>query len=240
MKKLLIGALSLLIFTAGNTFANDAKVNLVSISNLVEQVVAAQILTDVYKKAGLEIDIEPMPGQRAHSLATDGTKDGETARIFSYGEKNPTVVRVPTPYSSLETTAFAKKSANISISSQEDLKKYKVVIVRGVQHTKDMTEGHENVHVINDAEQMMKFLEGGRADIALNNTISAKVDLQKLKIADIVPVGTLQTLDLFNYIHENRKDIVSKVDATIQEMKESGELKTLREKYEREYLDSIK
>jgi len=46
------------------------------------------------------------------------------------------MISVPTPYSSLETTVFSKLSnKNIDIKSKEDLAKYKIVIVRGVQHT---------------------------------------------------------------------------------------------------------
>lgn len=218
----------------------EAKYKFVRIDKLAEQEVAAKMLKDIYKSIGMEISIEPVPGERAKLMATSGEADGETLRIFSYGEKNPMMVRIPTAYSSLETTAFALKSSKISIKTKEDLKKYRIVIVRGVQHTKDITEGLQNVHVINDLEQMMKFLEAGRADIAITNTIAGNGMLKQLKLDSIAPVGTLETLDLYHYVHEKNKDIVPKVDEAIQKMKNSGELKTLREKYEKEYLDSIK
>lgn len=239
MKKSVCLTLAMLLLGAGLSIA-EVKYRFVRIDKLAEQEVAGKMLPVIYKKIGIDIDIEAVPGERAKVMATEGTKDGETLRIFSYGEKNPTMVRVPTPYSSLETTAFAKKSSNISIKTKDDLKKYNIVVVRGVQHTKDITEGLDNVHVINNSEQMMKFLEAGRADIGLINTITGLGVLKGLKITEIVPVGTLETLELYHYVHQKNKDIVSKVDEAIQAMVKSGELKELRAKYEKEYLDNIK
>lgn len=239
MKRACLLFLFLLFGSVGIVFGQDATYHFVRIEGLAEQAVAAKILPEIYKKIGIDIEIEALPGERAKLVATTGTTDGETLRIFSYGEKNPTMVRVPTPYFSMETTAFAKKSSNISIKSKEDLQKYTIVIVRGVQHTKDITEGFKKVDISNGLEPMMKFLVMGRADIALTNTISGLAVLKKLKLSKIAPVGTLETIDLFHYVHEKNKDIVPKVDEAIQKMKNSGELKQLREKFEKEYLDSI-
>ncbi|MBF0230558.1 MAG: transporter substrate-binding domain-containing protein [Desulfamplus sp.] len=243
MKKyfvLFIIVLAMICLSFVNLFSEEAKYHFVRIDGLAEQVVAEKILKDIYNQAGITIDIEAVPGGRAIMLATTGKSDGETLRIFSYGEKYKMMIRVPTPYSSLETTVFAKKSSNIDIKNKADLAKYKIVIVRGVQHTIDITEGLDTVHVIDTVEQMMKFLNLDRADIAITNNISGVAVLKKLKLtADIIPLITLETLDLFHYLHETHKDIVPTVDEVIQKMVKSGELKKLREKYEKEYLDNI-
>ncbi|MBF0203559.1 MAG: transporter substrate-binding domain-containing protein [Desulfamplus sp.] len=231
---------AVVVMSVSNAFSENSKYHFVMIDGLAEQVVAEKMLKDIYNKMGIAINIQAVPGERAKMLATTGKSDGETLRIFSYGEKNKMMVRVPTPYSSLETTVFAKKSSNITIKSKDELKKYKIVIVRGVQHTQDITEGIETVYVIDNSEMMMKFLDAGRADIAITNTIVGLSVLKTLKNSEIVPIGTLETLDLFHYLNEKNKDIVPKVDEIIQSMTKSGELKQLREKYEQEYLENIK
>lgn len=239
LKKLASLAIVAAMMTSSLAWAQAKKYQLVRIVNLAEQEVAAKMLTHLYKDAGLEVEIQPVPGDRARADATTGSVDGETLRIFSYGEKNPTMVRVPTPYSSLETTAFALKSRNIKINTKDDLRKYRVVIVRGVQHTRDVTQGLSTVHEINDGEQMMKFLDADRADIAITNTITGLGILKKLKNTSIAPSGTLNTLELFHYLHEKNKDLVPKIDAVIKDNAKSGELKKMRDKYEKEYLDAI-
>jgi len=242
MKKIKFALFLLVIFllSSEHSFSENMKYRFVRIEGLAEQEVAEKLLKDIYKQIGIEIEIKAYPGERAKMMATEGEADGEILRIFSYGEKNKMMIRVPTPYSYLETTAFAKKSMNISVKNKEDLKKYKLVVVRGVQHTKDITEGLENIHIVNSIESMMNCLDAERDDVALTNTLAGMGILKKLKNTEIVPVGTIETLDLFHYLHEKNKDIVPKIDEVIQKMSKSGELKKLRGKYEKEYFDNIR
>ena len=86
---------------------------------------------------------------------------------------------------------------------------------------------------------MMQFIKLGRADIALTNTLSGIGALKRLKTDDIVAVGTLEELNLYHYLIPKHGDIVPKVDAAIRDMIASGELRELRERFERQYLDNI-
>ena len=72
---------------------------------------------------------------------------------------------------------------------------------------------------------MMKFLNIGRADIALTNTVDGLLVLKKLGYTNIIPIDKpLAVLDLYHYIHEKNKHLVSKVDKVINQMKANGEL----------------
>lgn len=205
----------------------------VSIKGLIEQEVGRIIIPEIYKNLGMKVTIKPLPGKRAQQLATSGKKDGEIMRIFTYGIENPTTIRVPTPYYYLETMAFIKKNSGIVIKSREDLKKYKLVKVRGVKHTNNITKGMSNVHDINDSVRMMKYLQKGRADVALTNTVDGILVLKKLGYTNIVPIDKpLAVLDLYNYIHQDHKDLVPKVDAMIKKMQANGEMKAVIKKAE--------
>lgn len=70
---------------------------------MIEQDIGRVVLPKLYKELGIEIDIEPMAGDRAQAEATSANKDGEIMRIWTYGENNPKTKRVPTPYYYLET-----------------------------------------------------------------------------------------------------------------------------------------
>ena len=180
------------------------------------------------RKLGIDITITPLPAKRAQLEATSGKSDGEIMRIYNYGEENPTTIRVPTPYYSLETMAFIKKNAGIAITKKEDLAKYRIVKVRGVKHTNNITQGLVNVSDVDSTEQMMWLVEKGMVDVALTNTIDGLMALSILNIDDIVPLDApLATLDLFHYIHESHKDLVPLVDNIIKEMLASGELASI-------------
>lgn len=197
----------------------------VSIEHLAEQKIGKLLITEIYKKLNIDVTIEALPGKRASKLSSSGVKDGEIMRIFSYGSENPMQIRVPTPYYQLKTMAFIKKGNAIVINSIEDLKKYRLVKVRGVKHTDNITKGLANVYDVNDTETMMAFINKGRADIALTSCVDGKLVLKRKGITGVIPIDKpLAVLPLFNYIHKDHKNIIAKVDAVIKEMTSSGEM----------------
>jgi ABC-type amino acid transport substrate-binding protein len=213
------------VFLLFTSVCSAAEYHFVSINKLIEQEIGRLVIPQIYKKLGIDITITPLPAKRAQLEAISGKSDGEIMRIYNYGEENPTTIRVPTPYYSLETMAFIKKNAGIEITKKEDLAKYKIVKIRGVKHTNNITEGLVNVSDVDTTEQMMWLVEKGMVDVALTNTIDGLMALRTLNMDDIVPLDTpLATLDLFHYIHESHKDLVPLVDNTIKEMLASGEL----------------
>jgi polar amino acid transport system substrate-binding protein len=213
------------VFLLFTTVCSASEYHFVSINNLIEQEIGRLVIPQIYRKLGIDITITPLPAKRAQLEATSGKSDGEIMRIYNYGEENSTTIRVPTPYYSLETMAFIKKNAGIEITKKEDLGKYKIVKVRGVKHTNNITQGLVNVSDVDSTEQMMWLVEKGMVDVALTNTIDGLMALRILNIDDIVPLDApLATLDLFHYIHESHKDLVPLVDNKIKEMLASGEL----------------
>lgn len=210
-------------FVTSPAFTQDYS--FAAIRGLIEQDVGRLIMPKVYEKLGFTIDIEPMPGDRAQKEATSGEKDGEIMRIFTYGEENPTTIRVPTPYYQLETMGFVHRDSSIVINSKEDLANYRLVKVRGVKHTNNISSGMPDVHNIKNTTNMMEFLHRGRADIALTNTVDGILVLKQMGYSHIIPLGQpLAVLDLFNYIHEDHAELVPVVDAVIKDMIATGEL----------------
>jgi len=219
---------SLIIYLMFVALANAEEYHFVSINNLIEQEVGRIVLPQVYKSLGIDITIIPMPAKRAQYEATSGNSDGEIMRIFTYGLENPTTHRVPTPYYYLQTMAFIKKGSGVKISNKNDLSRYVIAKVRGVKHTNNITKGLTNIYDLNTTKQLMRFVEKGRADVALTNTVDGLMALKELGIDTIVPSEKpLATLDLFHYIHEDHKDLIPRIDAKIKEIKSSGELKIM-------------
>src|ERR1700741_2859848 len=56
--------------------------------------VAARLLADIYRRAGLGLVIEILPAPRASLMTLSDKADGELIRIASYGQTYPQLVRV--------------------------------------------------------------------------------------------------------------------------------------------------
>lgn len=201
-----------------------------SIDGLIEQEIGRLVLPQIYAKLNIDITITPLPAKRAQFEADSGISDGEIMRIHSYGKEAKNVIRVPTAYFYLETSAFALKSRHFQIQSLEDLKGHHIAIVRGVKHAENAVKDILRVTELNSTDQILQFVARGRADLALANTSDGKMNLNTLGLNDLAKAGpALQTLDLYHYIHKDHAQLVSAVDRIIRNAKDSGELQSMIE-----------
>ncbi|WJG10873.1 transporter substrate-binding domain-containing protein [Aliiglaciecola sp. LCG003] len=202
--------------------------NFASIEKLIEQDIGRSIVPVFYQKLGIDILITPLPAERAQREAVSGVKDGEIMRIWSYGVENPDMLRVPTPYYFVETSAFIERDSNIIILDKSDLATYRVARVRGVKHTNNITQGLSQVFDMSDTEQMMKYLSSGMVDVVLTSAMDGQNVIERLGYENIKQIEPpLRTLKLYHYLNNKHKNLLPKIDAVIRNMKDSGELEAL-------------
>lgn len=221
-------------------FGHAEEYHFASIESLFEQQVGEIVMPEIYSKLGINITITPMPGKRAQRAALYGNKDGEIMKIWNYGEENPTMIRIPTPYYQLETMAFVHKDNHIVLTSQADLSKYNLLKVRGVKHTNMITADLRDVFDYDNTETMMQALHNSPSSIALTNTADGLYTIKKLNIDYVKALPpTLATLSLYHYVNQKHAALVPRLDIVIKTMKQSGELDKLLRKAEAEVLASL-
>ncbi|ALS97589.1 substrate-binding periplasmic protein [Lacimicrobium alkaliphilum] len=196
-----------------------------SINLLAEQEVGRIVIPQLYQKIGITVSITPLPGKRAEYAAVNRHLDGEIMRIYSYGEENPTMVRVPTPYYYLETMPYVLKNRNLQIHNRDALYRFSIAKVRGVKHTNNITAGMTDVHDFDSTAEIMRMVAKGFVDVALTNTLDGMLVLRALEMDMVVPSGKpLERLALFHYIHQDHKELVPRIDSVITNSIASGEL----------------
>jgi hypothetical protein len=218
--------------------AQGQDVHLARNEKATEQAIAAMLITDIYKRAGLNARIQPLPGARANAMALIGDKDGEVARVQTYASKNNSLIKVEPAYYYLTTTAFAKGNKGITIRTKDDLKKYRVGIVRGIAHAEAATESVATLQILGDYDQMYRMLDADRIDVAVDTGVNGPHIVKRLGLTGIQAVGELARLDLFNILSPGKAALAPKIGATIKSLKESGELTKLAKRYEEEFARS--
>ncbi|MDO8650636.1 MAG: transporter substrate-binding domain-containing protein [Undibacterium sp.] len=221
------------LFSASSYAQNDT-IHLTRIEKNPDQFVAAQLLSDIYQRSGLQASISAVPPLRANQMVQGGQSDGEVARIEAYGEKNQNLVMVTPAYFYLTTVAYSNQP--ISINSIEDLRKYKVGIIRGIVRSEDLTKNMVNVEKVVDFKSLFLMLEAGRFDVALETELSGSYMIKKFSLHHIKRVGTLEKHEVFNFLTQEKTLLAPKISATINALKKSGELETLKKKYEQDFL----
>jgi ABC-type amino acid transport substrate-binding protein len=198
----------------------------------------AVVFNEICRQAGFGLTIVPLPAVRASKEAGSGNFDGELARPPSYGNSNPTLIRVDPPLSPVSIVAFARESSNVQINDLQDLKKYKIGIVYGMAAIEALVVGHKDVELAPNQASLHKMLKEGRFDVAIDIGPSGRVEILKQGIKGISEFE-LQRQYLHVYLHEKNRDIVPIIGAAIGRLMDSGNLSKLLHKSETDYLAGI-
>ena len=194
--------------------------------------VCMKVLAEIYRQAGLQMQVLPMPILRAHLMAVSGRVDGELCRIYGY--EAPELVRVEPGYYRISILAYSMRARNVEVRKPADLLKYSLGTIRGVHYSDGLTKDHPAVTRAINSEQMFRMLQAGRVDLVLEASGTAQTSLDKLNMSarEVVASPELVGFDLFNFLHKRHQGLVPRISEAIRRVKASGELERLTARYE--------
>jgi len=223
-----------MLFSSSFMIAESLKV--AKISNVPDHILGAKLLSDIYKRADIELELIELPGARSLLESSNGNVDGELQRIHALGDFYPSLVRVPTPFTYFEPAVFTKHF-NLPIGGWSSLEGHEIGMVRGMKFAELGLNGFKQVFVLDDDNVMFNMLKRDRLDVIVTarfNGLYKMKDHPESGIYQLEPV--IERHDLYHYLHVKNKHLVSKLDDVIKEMKKTGELKVLRARYVDELL----
>jgi ABC-type amino acid transport substrate-binding protein len=192
------------------------------------QDVCEGLVREVYRRLDIPVEVVVLPALRALRDAAAGLLDGAVARIGSVAQDMPSLLRVDVPIGVSETAAFTRRPAP-EIRDLDDLKGYRVGIVRGVLSTEIVRRVVDPV-AVSSMDQLVDTLASGRVDIAIAERLTGGCAVARLgQGGAIVAVPQpLQRLPLYHYLHEQHRALLPKVEACLHDLERSGELAALR------------
>ncbi|WP_344800055.1 substrate-binding periplasmic protein [Litoribacillus peritrichatus] len=211
--------------------AQTLKVSM--IEKTPDQLVAAEVLREIYHRLGISLEFIVFPGKRALVESSKGNVDAELQRIFEIGESYPTLIRVPTPFMTWGVSVFSNKH-DFKVDGWSSMRGFTVVMIRGMKYAEIGLEnaGAKEIIVLNDIKSMLNLINSHRADLAISSHFNVTYHLKKMNIDSIHPLKPqLKRYELFHYLHEKNKHLVSQLDGVIRTMIKSGELERLQEKH---------
>lgn len=186
------------------------------LSDIVEQVV-----TEAFKRAGLQAEFKKMPLLRSITMADEGALDGDLLRIADAVKRFPNLVAVPTPVSMLNLAIYGRDAATAN-KPRADIAKLKVGLTRGtlalVKHSTGMA--------VTDTQTIsttFEMLQNNRFDVALMVHIDAELELTKT-----TPPGIVRRTHYWAsepvYLLLNKKytTVIPKINAALIDMEKEG------------------
>lgn len=220
-----------------NVYAQTQSLTLASNEGAVEQTIAGCILTELYKSIELKLNIIPMPANIASVQNQNRKVNGEVARVAAYKSKDATLTKVTPSYYSLTTAAFFK-IANASVTTKDDLKKFRVGIVKGIAHAEDIVRDVPNVTDATDYTQLFYLLETNKIDVAIDTEVNGRYMVYKLRIPGVISTG-LKEHELFTVLNPTGVAHAKHIGDRIAEFKSNGKLVSVTTKCEDGFFNTM-
>ncbi|MDF1882202.1 transporter substrate-binding domain-containing protein [Sulfurimonas sp. MAG313] len=206
------------------------KVTLSMGENSVIQNISKDVLQRAYKRAGLEVDFKVMSFSDALISSNSGHTDGEVSRVEKIVQSYPNLIKVPIAINYIEAAAFSKDKT-MKIKNWNDLKAYKIGLVKGVKFIEKKTHGFDKL-VAASYNEVFSLLDKDKIDIVVVPKLIGiyKIFKHNHQHIDVIN-SSLMRLDLYHFVHKKNAYLIDKLVPVLEKMKESGEIKYIRSAY---------
>jgi ABC-type amino acid transport substrate-binding protein len=205
------------------------EITIAGVRGFSEEEAGTVILKEAYRRIGIKLSVKRLPGERALKSANRGTYDGDLQRVDAVKKKFKNLVQVRPAINYLEVSAFSAKH-EFAVKGWDSLRPYRIGIIRGMKFADNNTKGMDRV-VVGDYEALFKLLKFGRIDIGILprvNGLFQRIKFGFMRVRELKP--PLARIDLFHYLHRRNIALAPRLSAVIENMRDQGELATLRKK----------
>jgi len=181
-----------------------------------------RIITEAFKRLGLELEIVDLPSERALINANDGIDDGNFARVEGLEKQYPNLIRVAEEITTFEFVAFTAGPA-FRTTGWASLKPYNVGIITGWKILESNITGVGSLTKVRDEQLLFGLLAAGKADVVVYDRRQGRVVLAQLGLRGITELEPpLAVKSMYPYLHKRHAALVPRLEQTLREMRKDG------------------
>lgn len=196
-----------------------------------------RVISEAYKRLGIPVEFVEFPGRRSLYEANAGNVDGELTRIKEVEQEFTSLRRVPTPIYWFEATVFSKQK-DLKINGWDSIRNLRVGIMRGMVYAERGVKDFPKVTVVDKPIHLFKMLDSDRIDVVIFSDINGSIIIKEQKLSAIHALKPgLDLIQGYHYVHKKHEDLVPKLDAIFQDMKNSGQIDRMRHEFVREFIE---
>lgn len=195
------------------------------------------LLIEAFGRLGYLVQINNLPAKRSLVDAANGVADGDIGRGAGLDHEYPTLNPVPEP--ALDRREFVAFSRTVDIQTPDwsALEPYHLAYVEGWQLFANNTKNATSVTALRSTDQLFRFLDLNRCEIALSAQLDGMTMLRKLGIKGVhVLEPPLAANPMYLYLHDNRKNLVRPLTRIFLEMKEDGTIEYIKDRVVKKYI----
>lgn len=195
--------------------------------------ISRMVLAEAYRKLGIEIQIQRMPGLRSLIYANEGLTDGELFRAEGIEQDYVNLVRIKVPINTVDVVVVTK-DVSFEVSDWQSLKPYHIGVQSGITFIESNISKIEGLKVarVKSSSQLLRMLENDRIDVVIAPRVSTILSLADLKLNNInILEPPLQILPLYHYLNKKHQSLVDELEDVLRRMEVEGEIQRIRDEY---------
>jgi len=192
--------------------------------------ISSQVLRRAYDRIGIAVAFIDLPAERSLQKSSEGSLDGEVNRIAGIEKEYPNLIIVPVPVNTVAHAAFTK-GHHFTVAGWQSLKPYSIAIRIGTKAIEHGTAGM-NVTAFPTDEKVFLLVAQDRYDVCVSAVVNGLYVIKKHHLKEIQLLSPpLERIHLYHYLHTRHADLVSGIEASLEEMRRKGEIETIRENF---------
>lgn len=200
------------------------------------------IYREAFRRLGIPMEIEHYTLARRAALVEEGIADGETSRVYGYGDGRPNLIRVEESLIDLSFALYTAKP-DLRVERFEDLRdtRYLVEYRRGIlicEKTVKKWVPAERISDVPTQQQGLKKLVAGRTDLYCDIDVYVRQELQTPEFKGVTGVrkaiGIGEAVPTYPFINKKHAALAPRLAAVLKQMKAEGLIETYRRQVERD------
>ena len=189
--------------------------------------IAEQVVTEAYRRMGMAIVVDKLPGERSLRSANTGDTDGELYRKLGMDRDYPNLVIVPVPLLTYEIVIFTL-GTDFVVHGWESLRPFTIGFVKSIKIVEQNTQGM-HVEVAATLRQAFLKMTLGRSDVVVANRASGVAAIKELNLQEVKMLSPpLATFPVFHYLNKKHADLVPKLTGILQQMQKDKTIENIQ------------
>ncbi|MCW8826894.1 MAG: transporter substrate-binding domain-containing protein [Gammaproteobacteria bacterium] len=226
IKEIPLKTLLLTVFFSISTplVSGETTVTLASRDNSVINSVTEPVLIEAYRRIGIKVEFNRLPGNRSIVVANNGLTDGEVGRLKYVLSQHENLLIVPTPILFSRLSAFTKM-ADPKVYGWPSLKNYSVAALGSFKFVVNKLQNHPQTILTNDAASALSLVHNGQVDIAILNQFEGKRLVDVFGYREIYAAEPpLVNQPIHHLLHKKNEHLIQPLNDSLNEMVKDGTL----------------
>ncbi len=189
--------------------------------------VAEQVVTEAYRRIGMGVVVDKLPGERSLRSANNGDTDGELYRKLGMDRDYPNLIIVPVPLMTYEIVIFTL-GTDFVVHGWDSLRPFTIGFVKSIKIVEQNTQGM-HIEVAATLRQAFLKMSLGRSDVVVANKASGMAAIKELNLPDVKMLSPpLATFPVFHYLNKKHAELVPKLTGVLQQMQKDKTIENIQ------------